>query len=128
MTLPRIDNVWAKVMSTLPSDHALFEVGTTQKEDLGKIMELADGRVLIYASTTTDISAGYLCQSAASNVANYDILDLDSSSNVALDSTAILVTNGSTAVTENQFAGGMAPVVDTATGLVLTAPLLPQAP
>jgi hypothetical protein len=94
---------------------------TTKQETFGTIGATADGRVFRYVGFggTATIAPGLLCVSAAL-VANYQTLAITAvgtsgqvAANLLAGSTLLIVTNGATAVTQDQFAEGYLEVKQT---------------
>lgn len=102
----------------------LNTVTTTKTESLGARGETADGRIFRYVGFggTSTINPGQLCVSAATT-ANYQTLAITAvgtggqvAANLAAGSTTVVLTNGATAVTQDQFAEGFLEVKSTANG------------
>src|SRR5678815_3232104 len=90
----------------------LFKSQSTQDVPLGTLAYTADGRVFRYAKCgATATVAGSLYQTAA-ELTDHDHLSVTAT---AIGATQVTVTLGATAVTENQYAGGLL-VVDSTPG------------
>ncbi len=84
----------------------LYQQSATALASIGDRITLADGRVFIYGQAGgSTLACGTLCQNVAPAGANFDNLAVVAAQ--AAGDKTISVTLGGTAVTENQFAGGV---------------------
>ena len=82
----------------------LFEQSTTEKQKLGTVRKLSDGRVFVYAKVgAVDLAAGKLCQ-APVQVADH--LNIAVAAVVPIDAREVTVTLGATAATKDQYKDG----------------------
>ncbi len=91
----------------------LNEVGTTQLHALGQKAVDENGREYVYAKAGGTVAAGNLV-AAASNVANH--VGARATNSAAIGDEVIEVTVGATAVTEDQYKGGVI-VINAGTGI-----------
>ena len=82
----------------------LFEESSTQKQRIGTIMRLADGREFVYGQAgAANIAVGLLAQGAVHDVANHGNL---ATANANANATAITVTLSDLLATANMYAEG----------------------
>ena len=94
--------------------HSILETSTTQKEALGTLRILDDGRKFRYAKNgATPLVGGVICQ-ALGTVANHNRIAV---ATTTAGKSAVTVTLGATAATENLYAGGYLQVTAGANGI-----------
>lgn len=90
-------------------EQTIYEESTTAKYPLGAVRRLADGRVFRYVKNGGVALGAAVCVQAAAPVANhFDMV----TSTAAIGDLTITVTDGGTAFTANQYAGGYLHVND----------------
>jgi hypothetical protein len=83
---------------------SLFEQSSTQKQRLGTIRRLSDGREFIYGQAGgANIAVGVLCQGAVHDVANHGNIAV---TNANANDTSVTVTLSDLAATANMYAEG----------------------
>jgi hypothetical protein len=83
---------------------SLFDESSTQKQKIGTICRLADGREFVYGQAGgANIAVGVICQGAVHDVANHGNLAV---ANANAEATAITVTLGDLLATANMYAEG----------------------
>ena len=82
----------------------LFEQSTTEKQKLGTVRKLSDGRVFVYAKVgAVGLAAGKLCQAPVQVV---DHLNITVASAAPIGARKVTVTLGATAATKDQYKDG----------------------
>lgn len=99
--------------SILLTQSDLQDVGTTQLHPLGQLAVDENGRSFRYAKASGAVGAGRIV-AAAANVANH--VGARATNSAAIGDQVIEVTVGATAVTQDQYAGGLI-VINAGTGL-----------
>ena len=87
----------------------IHQESSTQKEDLGTEIQLADGRKFVYCKNAAVALAVALLVVSADTVANHT--DEDVAAAAAIGATSVSLTLGATAVTKNQYRDGFVSII-----------------
>ena len=93
-----------RVVNRVPVKQGLYEISSTQKGDLGAVMEFEDGRKFVYCLAGEELTVGTFCQGPIEDASGY-WEEMAIASDVAVGDRTITITTQS-AITANQFKDG----------------------